>query len=209
MEPMDLAYIAGFLDGDGSVFFQLIRKSDYRLGFQIRPSVAFYQKTDNEQILVWLKDQLISGCLRRRGTGVSDYTIVEPSEVRRVLKELQPYVRLKRNQVQLGLEILEELPRATDPGRFLALCRRVDQFRDLNYSKKRSVTSDVVENQLRLRGLLEPQTNEVTESTYPGARQYGLRYLRRRNEKAGIRSGGGTCLEATHHGRRAFAPFRC
>ena len=44
MEPTDLAYIAGFLDGDGSIFFQLIRKNDYRLGFQIRPSVAFYQK---------------------------------------------------------------------------------------------------------------------------------------------------------------------
>src|SRR5215470_11775461 len=107
MEGTVLAYIAGFLDGDGSIFFQLIRKSDYRLGFQIRPSVAFYQKTDNEQILVWLKEQLVSGCLRRRGTGISDYTIVEPREVQRVLKELQPHVRLKRAQVELGLEILQ------------------------------------------------------------------------------------------------------
>jgi len=121
MKPTDLAYIAGFLDGDGSIFFQLIRKNDYRLGFQIRPSLAFYQKTDNEQILVWLKEQLIAGCLRRRGTGISDYTIVEPSEVRRLLNELPPYVRLKRNQ------------------------------------------SDVVEHELRLRGLLEPQTNGVAE----------------------------------------------
>jgi hypothetical protein len=48
MDPTVLAYIAGFLDGDGSIFFQLIRKPDYRFGFQIRPSVAFYQKTNNE-----------------------------------------------------------------------------------------------------------------------------------------------------------------
>jgi len=163
MKPTDLAYIAGFLDGDGSIFFQLIRKNDYRLGFQIRPSLAFYQKTDNEQILVWLKEQLIAGCLRRRGTGISDYTIVESSEVRRLLNELQPYVRLKRSQVRLGLEILDALPSATDPHRFLLLCRRVDEFRGLNYSKKRTVTSDVVEHELRLRGLLEPQTNGVAE----------------------------------------------
>lgn len=169
MEPTDLAYIAGFLDGDGSIFFQLIRKNDYRLGFQIRPSLAFYQKTDNEQILVWLKEQLISGCLRRRGTGVSDYTIVEPPEVRRLLNELQPYVRLKRNQVRLGLEILDALPDAMEPDRFLALCRRVDEFRDLNYSKKRTITSALVEHQLRLRGLLQAPTNQVTEPAHLGS----------------------------------------
>jgi hypothetical protein len=123
MEPTVLAYIAGFLDGDGSIFFQLIRKSDYRLGFQIRPSIAFYQKTDHEHILLWLKEQLVSGSLRRRTTGISDYTIVQACEVSRVLRVLQPYVRLKQQQVRLGLEILEELPAtAADPQRFLALC---------------------------------------------------------------------------------------
>lgn len=169
MEPVVLAYIAGFLDGDGSIFFQLIRKNDYRFGFQIRPSVAFYQKTENEQILLWLKERLISGCLRRRGTGVSDYTIVEPCEVRRILMHLQPYVRLKRRHVQLGIEILEALPHATDPQQFLALCRRVDQFRNLNYSKNRTITSALVEQHLRLRGLLAVAVNEVSEPAYGGS----------------------------------------
>jgi hypothetical protein len=169
MEPTVLAYIAGFLDGDGSIFFQLIRKNDYRLGFQIRPSLAFYQKTENEQILAWLKEQLISGCLRRRSTGISDYTIVEPREVRRLLKALQPYVRLKQSQVKLGLEILEGLQTVNDPRGFLALCRRVDEFRDLNYSKKRTVTSAVVEQHLRSSGLLEPPANEAAEPACSGS----------------------------------------
>jgi LAGLIDADG endonuclease len=167
MEPTVLAYIAGFLDGDGSIFFQLIRKHDYRLGFQIRPSVAFYQKTENEHILLWLKEQLVSGCLRRRGTGISDYTIVEPGAVQTLLQELQPYVRLKCGQVTLGLEILEELRAASNPQRFLALSRRVDQFRDLNYSKKRTITSIVVEQHLRVRGLLDLSPNEVAEAACP------------------------------------------
>jgi len=39
-----LAYIAGFLDGDGSVFFQIVPDKSYRRKFQIRCSIAFHQK---------------------------------------------------------------------------------------------------------------------------------------------------------------------
>ena len=39
------SYITGFLDGDGSIYAQIIKRSDYRLGFQIRVSITFYQKT--------------------------------------------------------------------------------------------------------------------------------------------------------------------
>ncbi|HYM44497.1 MAG TPA: LAGLIDADG family homing endonuclease [Steroidobacteraceae bacterium] len=163
MEPTTRSYIAGFLDGDGSIFFQLIRKHDYRFGFQIRASVAFYQKTDNARILQWLKDQLVSGSIRQRRTGISDYTIVGANEVRRVLTELEPYVVLKREHVSLGLEILGALPTA-DPLHFLMLCRRVDRFRDLNYSKTRTITSDVVERHFKLNGLLESRLGgEVAE----------------------------------------------
>jgi LAGLIDADG endonuclease len=156
MDPTILAYIAGFLDGDGSIFFQLIRKKDYCLGFQIRTSIAFYQKTENEQILLWLKEQFSSGCIRRRKTGISDYTIVESKEVRRILELLQPHVRLKKEHARLGLEILGKLPLAGDATEMIALCRLVDRFRDLNYSKKRTITSAVVEEHLKSHGYLAP-----------------------------------------------------
>ena len=45
------AYIAGFLDGDGSIFLQLIRRKDYVFGFQIRASLVFYQKKSQKKIL--------------------------------------------------------------------------------------------------------------------------------------------------------------
>jgi hypothetical protein len=156
MDPTILAYIAGFLDGDGSIFFQLVRKKDYCLGFQIRTSIAFYQKTENEEILLWLKQQFSSGCIRRRKTGISDYTIVEPQEVRRILELLGPYVRLKKEHVSLGLEILSKLPVAADAARLVALSRMVDRFRDLNYSKKRTLTSEVVEAHLESHGFHAP-----------------------------------------------------
>ena len=156
MDPTILAYIAGFLDGDGSIFFQLIRKKDYRLGFQLRTTIAFYQKTKNQQILLWLKAQFLSGYIRHRKTGVSDYTIVEPKEVQRVLMLIQPYVQLKKEHVKLGLEILSGLPLVGDAAQLVALSRLVDRFAEINYSKKRKVTSSVVVEHLKSTGYLAP-----------------------------------------------------
>ena len=45
LSPVELSYIAGFLDGDGSIYAQIVRRSDYRLKFQIRVCIAFFQKT--------------------------------------------------------------------------------------------------------------------------------------------------------------------
>jgi intein-encoded DNA endonuclease-like protein len=56
MESTTLAYIAGFLDGDGSIFFQIVPRKDYKRKFQIRSSIAFYQKTRYVEILEWLKE---------------------------------------------------------------------------------------------------------------------------------------------------------
>ena len=55
MDSTVLAYIAGFLDGDGSIFFQIVPRKDYTRKFQIRSSIAFYQKSEYNQILEWLK----------------------------------------------------------------------------------------------------------------------------------------------------------
>jgi hypothetical protein len=140
----------------------LVRKNDYCLGFQIRTSIAFYQKTENEGILLWLKAIFSCGYIRRRTTGLSDYTIVEPKEVRRILEILQPYVRLKREHVKLGLEILAKLAMVADATEFVSLCRLVDRFQDINYSKKRTITSDVVEAHLRSYGYLIAAENDAS-----------------------------------------------
>jgi len=45
MDVSTASYIAGFLDGDGSIHFQLVRQKEYRFGFYIRASVSFSQST--------------------------------------------------------------------------------------------------------------------------------------------------------------------
>jgi hypothetical protein len=150
MEPIILAYIAGFLDGDGSIFFQIIPRSDYRQKFHIRSSIAFYQKTEFKEILEWLKDIFKVGYIRHRKTGISDYTIVDSREVKKILLLLQPYVRIKKKQVELGLEIFKKLEEKKSNEDFLEICKLVDKFKELNYSKKRTITSDTVSNSLPL-----------------------------------------------------------
>ena len=150
MDTTILAYIAGFLDGDGSIFFQIVPRKDYRQKFQIRTSIGFYQDTTNVKILEWLKEQIKSGYIRHRKTGISDYTIVESNEVKRLLTLLRPYVKLKKRHVELGLEIINKLENKKSDKDFLEICKLVDKFKDLNYSKKRTITYDVVSKSIPL-----------------------------------------------------------
>ena len=144
MDSITLAYIAGFLDGDGSIFFQIIPRPDYKQKFQIRSSIAFYQDSKYVEILEWLKEMFESGYIRHRKTGISDYTVVESKKVKILLKLLQPYVKLKKKQVNLGLEILEKLNNKESNEDFLKICKLVDKFKELNYSKKRTITYETV-----------------------------------------------------------------
>lgn len=150
MDSTVLAYIAGFLDGDGSIFFQIVPRKDYKQKFQIRSSIAFYQKTEFAEILEWLKEIFGAGYIRHRKTGISDYTIVDSKEVKKILSLLQPYVKLKKKQVELGLEIFNKLENKKSNKDFLDICKLVDKFKQLNYSKKRTITYDTVTKSLPL-----------------------------------------------------------
>ena len=98
----------------------------------------------NISVLEWLKEQFGSGYIRHRKTGISDYTIVESKEVKKILSLLRPYVRLKKRHVELGLEIINKLENKKSDEDFLDICKLVDKFKEINYSKKRSNTYEVV-----------------------------------------------------------------
>jgi len=153
----ELAYIAGFLDGDGCIMLQLVYRHDYILGYQIRASIVFYQSQRYYQFLVWLKTKLIDGYIRNRNDGIVEYTIVGTKPVSRIIKLLKPYLKLKQKQAEVALKVLNLMPesgREMTPERLFKLAKEVDKFADLNYSKKRTNTSKKVEQFLKSRHLL-------------------------------------------------------
>ena len=143
MTDVERAYIAGFLDGDGSIILQIVRRKDYVLGFQIRASICFYQKVTGSLVLEWIKRRLINGYIRQRGE-MADYTIVGLKRVRDVLHEVGPYVVLKAKQVELARSIIVEAQFIETRSNLLSVAQQVDAFAALNYSKCRRVTSETV-----------------------------------------------------------------
>ena len=136
-------YIAGFLDGDGSIMAQLVKRNGYKLGFQVRVSIVFYQKTSHQKHLLWLKEQLGYGYIRDRKDGMSEYTIVGLREVEYVLTLLYPFLRLKKKLAAEVLAIIRQHPQQRKMTKFklIALSKLVDKTASFNYSKKRTNTS--------------------------------------------------------------------
>ena len=143
------AYLAVFLDGDGCIMYQLVRRRDYRYGFQIRASIVFYQKTQNSQHFRRLKNLLKFGYIRDRKDGMTEYTIVGLDPVSEVLESLKPYVVLKKEHIRLAQRINALLGGKFNLRKFIKASELVDRFQILNYSKKRTNTSKEFKNYLK------------------------------------------------------------
>jgi len=154
----EVAYLAGFIDGDGSIFAQIAERKDYVLGFQIRYSITILQKHSRKFFLDQLEKELGCGTVRNRDNEqkMSELAIVGWQTIEPILRRLQPFLRLKRAQANLLLELIEQRAGAVkNPVRFLELCEKVDRFGELNDSRNRIITSKVVRDRLLELGLLE------------------------------------------------------
>ena len=157
MDVSTASYIAGFLDGDGSIHFQLVKQKEYRFGFYIRATVSFSQSTSARRGLEQIQTLLGGGgYIRDRGTGMSDLVITSRPLLLRILQEVEPYVIFKQVHVRRALVILPQLDRVRDPQVFLHLARQVDAFATLNYSKTKRISAADVEQHLRSKGVLCP-----------------------------------------------------
>src|SRR3989344_2528191 len=132
------SYLAGFLDADGSIYVQAKVNKTYKYGYQIAPYIVLFQsKKDNnfEQICKLIG----AGYIRERKDGITEYIIGKLDEITEFLKVIEPYVLLKKKQVQLMKKIIEAKKKVNNKKDFVVLINLVDKFRILNYSKKRKV----------------------------------------------------------------------
>ena len=158
MKASDASYLAGFLDGDGSIHFQLVRQREYRFGFYIRASLSLSQSTSARHGLEHLQRIIGGGYLRDRGTGMSDLVVTSRPLLIETLRAVEPYVIFKREHVRRALWLLPQLGPRLDVQEFLKMAREVDAFAALNYSKTKRISAVDVEQHLRSKGVVAPVT---------------------------------------------------
>jgi len=95
---VDLAYIAGFLDGDGSLMLQIKKRKDGRLKRRFMPTICLYQDSRHEQTLTWMRQLLGIGYLSRRNDNITELRINGYQQVEKILKMLLPFIRFKKIQ---------------------------------------------------------------------------------------------------------------
>src|SRR3990167_10549960 len=101
------AYIAGFLDGDGSIYVQAKKNTTYRYGYQVAPAIVFFQSAKSEKLFREFYEFLKLGLLRTRKDGVMEITIGRNAELLQMIEIVKPHVRLKKKQLALLEQILE------------------------------------------------------------------------------------------------------
>ena len=75
--------------------------------------------------------------MRERKDGILEYTINRVDDIEALLTIVEPYSIMKREQIKLMRAILKQKRSIESQNDFAHLLVLVDQFRELNYSKKR------------------------------------------------------------------------
>lgn len=137
LNEVQLSYIAGFLDGDGSIVNQIVRAKDRKFKHTIRVSVNYHQKTKRYWFMIKLKKMLGEGSLRKKNDGTSQLTITGFKSVKRHLERLKPFLHLKKDLAGLTLNIIEDYEKVNTKASFLEVCKKIDKTANYTDGKKR------------------------------------------------------------------------
>ncbi len=141
LSKVNLAYIAGFLDGDGSIMLQLHRREAGKEVFRVKTVVCFYQDSRHHQDVEWIKQILDCGYIYKRNDHISELRIEGFEKVLQTLQALQPYLRFKRKQAKLMLNLIPQLQHGLSKSEVVA---GIEKMREYNYiSHNRNTLEDV------------------------------------------------------------------
>jgi hypothetical protein len=133
------AYLAGFLDGDGSIYVQLKPNKTYKFGFQVAPYIVLFQSQKDQNNFEQLCSMINLGYMRVRKDGILEYIIGRQENIIKFLKLVEPYVVMKKLQIVLLKKIIVAKSKVENKKDFQSLAKLIDTFRELNYSKNRKV----------------------------------------------------------------------
>jgi len=139
LSPTQKAYLAGFLDGDGSIYVRLKPNATYKYGFQVAPYIVLFQSQKDRKNFEKVCSLIALGHIRERKDGILEYIISRHDAITLFLEIVRPYALLKKKQIELMTKILTEKAKVKNAKQFASLMRLVNSFRELNYSKKRKI----------------------------------------------------------------------
>ena len=137
---IDLAYIAGFLDGDGSLMLQIKKRKDSKLKRRFMCTICFYQDSRHEKKLGWIRKILGIGYVSRRNDGMTELRINGFARIRTIIKSLLPYIRFKKDQANALYKAADLLSRKTekhlDTLELLSIVNCILKIQNGNYATK-------------------------------------------------------------------------
>jgi hypothetical protein len=109
MNKIQLSYVAGFFDGEGSInILKVIRKRQKAPEYTLM--VAIGQK--DGKTLDWLSDNFGGNVYLVKRDG-SFYWAISNRKAEKLLRQLLPYLQYKKPQAELALTIYDEMPKRT------------------------------------------------------------------------------------------------
>jgi hypothetical protein len=103
----DLAYVAGFFDGEGSVSIVELRRArgEAPHGGRIRLRLYVSLSQKDPSVLEWIRAEVLDGGgYINRGRDIA-YLSMSDAVAERFLQSVLPYLRVKREQAAIGLRL--------------------------------------------------------------------------------------------------------
>ncbi len=140
------AYLAGLIDGDGSIMLQLKPRTNSKFGIRVKTTLVIYQDSKMIKEMEWLQQELGAGYIYERNDHIIEIRIEGHQRVKETLAILKPYIRFKKKQVTLILKAIKILQHGINFKKDLLLVADLaDQIASCNYkSSTRKYTKEYV-----------------------------------------------------------------
>lgn len=124
---VERAYLAGLIDGDGSIMATIEKHNEKRFRFRVRIVLKITQK--HKVDLVFISKILGFGTVRQNKT-TFDWILKDQKQILGVLKSLQPFARIKKQQYKIAIKSLETS--INDAKDLIAVARDADALSRFN-----------------------------------------------------------------------------
>ena len=165
-DQVQLSYLAGFLDSDGTINVSTSRtakKAGYRFPFKAQLTVSFIQKDRRKEFLEAFKECFGgAGNIRQMKSGVCEYNITDEQVIVPLLKLLLPYLRVKKRQAALAILFTEFPKKLLSVSDYFLRAMLVDVLCSYNDSKNHQNTAKKIKDELVKANLLSAEDLELT-----------------------------------------------